>query len=53
MTDAVADNAIEMASQDPRNMYGKDPYSIPLEQYDIAQSALFHTNTMWGFFDPA
>ena len=51
MTDAVANNAIEMASQDPRNMYGKDPYSIPLEKYDIAQSALFHTNTMWGFFD--
>ncbi|MCP5333042.1 MAG: hypothetical protein H7A13_06750, partial [Pseudomonadales bacterium] len=49
--DKVAERVVEQAAQDPRSMYGKDPYSIPLEQYDVAQSALFHTNTMWPFFD--
>ena len=48
--DKVAERVVEQAAQDPRSMYGKDPYSIPLEQYDVAQSALFHTNTMWPFF---
>jgi cytochrome P450 len=33
------------------HMYGKDPYSIPLEDYDVSQPALFESNTMWGFFD--
>jgi cytochrome P450 len=39
--DKVAERVVEQAAQDPRSMYGKDPYSIPLEQYDVAQSALF------------
>jgi cytochrome P450 len=33
------------------HMYGKDPYSIPLEDYDVSQPELFESNTMWGFFD--
>lgn len=32
-------------------MYGKDPYSIPLEEYDVSQPRLFMTDTMWGYFD--
>ena len=37
---------------EPRTtMIGKDPYSIPLEDYDVSQRELFRSNTMWGFFD--
>lgn len=32
-------------------MLGIDPYSIPLEDIDVSQAALFNSNTMWGFFD--
>lgn len=33
------------------HMVGKDPYDIPLEDYDVSQRELFRSNTMWGFFD--
>lgn len=37
---------------EPRtSMVGKDPYEIPLAEYDVSQRELFRTNTMWGFFD--
>ena len=37
---------------EPRtSMVGKDPYSIPLEDFDVSQRELFRTNTMWDFFD--
>ena len=32
-------------------MVGKDPYSIPLEDIDVAQPEIFQDFTMWGFFD--
>tara|TARA_R110000787_G_scaffold72042_3_gene160494 strand:- start:1153 stop:2418 length:1266 start_codon:yes stop_codon:yes gene_type:complete len=32
-------------------MLGRDPYSIPLDEFDVSQAALFQSNTMWGFFD--
>lgn len=33
------------------HMIGKDPYSIPLEDYDVSQRELYRSDTMWGFFD--
>ena len=33
------------------HMVGQDPYAVPLEDYDVSQSQLFQTDTMWGFFD--
>jgi len=33
------------------HMVGKDPYDIPLENYDVSQRELFRSDTMWGFFD--
>ncbi|MDY6830202.1 MAG: cytochrome P450 [Pseudomonadota bacterium] len=33
------------------HMVGKDPYEVPLADYDVSQRELFRTNTMWGFFD--
>ena len=37
---------------EPRTtMVGKDPYSVPLEDYDLSQRELFRSNTQWGFFD--
>ena len=47
----IADKLIKKAEDDPRNMYGKDANAIDIKDYDIAQSALFHTNTFWPFFD--
>ncbi|MBL4583510.1 MAG: cytochrome P450 [Pseudomonadales bacterium] len=47
----ITEKLIKKAERDPRNMYGRDAYSIDLKDYDIAQSALFHTNTFWSFFD--
>ena len=47
----IADKLIKKADGDPRSMYGKDANSIDLKDYDIAQSALFHTNSFWPFFD--
>lgn len=32
-------------------MLGRDPNSVPLEDFDVSQAALFKSNTMWGFFD--
>ncbi|MBV1878452.1 MAG: cytochrome P450 [Pseudomonadales bacterium] len=32
-------------------MRGKDPYSIPLADYDVAQPALFQSDEFWPFFD--
>ena len=31
-------------------MLGRDPYSIPLDEYDVAQADLFETNSFWPFF---
>ena len=31
-------------------MLGKDPYSIPLDEYDVSQRELFQTDTLWEFF---
>ena len=33
------------------HMVGKDPYAVPLEDYDVSQPDLFFTNTQFGFFD--
>lgn len=33
------------------SMYGRDPYSVPLDEIDVSQPDLFYSNTMWGFFD--
>ena len=30
---------------------GADPYSIPLDEIDVADSELFETDTLWGFFE--
>ncbi|MBL4585351.1 MAG: cytochrome P450 [Pseudomonadales bacterium] len=32
-------------------MYGRDPYSVPLDEIDVSQPDLFYSNTQWGFFD--
>ena len=47
----VTAKVVAQAETMANNMYGKDPYSVPLEDIDPSQPALFHTNTMWGFFD--
>ena len=33
------------------HMTGHDPYSIPLEDYDVSQRELYRTDVIWGFFD--
>ena len=33
------------------SMVGKDPYDVPLVDYDVSQRELFRSNTMWGFFE--
>ncbi|HIK86075.1 MAG TPA: hypothetical protein EYG08_13280, partial [Myxococcales bacterium] len=30
---------------------GADPYSIPIERIDVADSELFETDTLWGYFE--
>ncbi|HIF94238.1 MAG: cytochrome P450 [Myxococcales bacterium] len=30
---------------------GADPYSIPIEKIDVADSELFETDTLWGYFE--
>ena len=30
---------------------GADPYSIPLDQIDVADSELYETDTFWGYFE--
>jgi cytochrome P450 len=30
---------------------GADPYSIPLDQIDVADAELFETDTLWGYFE--
>lgn len=32
-------------------MYGRDPYAIPLEDYDVSQARLFETDTIWPYLD--
>lgn len=32
-------------------MMGRDPYSIPLEDYDVSQARLFETDTIWPYLD--
>lgn len=34
-----------------KHMVGKDPYAIPLEEYDLTQRELFQSDTIGGFFD--
>lgn len=37
---------------EPRTtMVGKDPYAIPLEDFDVSQRELYRSDTLWGFFD--
>ena len=33
------------------NMIGRDPYSIPLDEFDVAQADLFESNSFWPFFE--
>ena len=47
VTQRIIDKTASLAN----NMYGRDPYSVPLDEIDVSQPALFHTSTMWGFFD--
>ena len=30
---------------------GRDPYSIPLDQFDLSQPSLYQTDTVWPFLD--
>ena len=39
------------AAQARNTMFGKDPYAIPLEDYDVSQRQLYRSDTVWGFFD--
>ena len=36
---------------DPRTMSGRDPKSIPLEAFDLAQAELFQNDSIWGYMD--
>lgn len=33
------------------SMVGKNPFDIPLEDFDVSQRELFRSDTMWGFFE--
>jgi cytochrome P450 len=35
----------------PLDLTTADPYSVPLDQIDVSQSALYETNTFWPYFD--
>jgi cytochrome P450 len=35
----------------PKGQAGADPYSIPLDKVDPADSELFETDTLWGYFE--
>lgn len=36
-------------AQARNTMVGKDPYAIPLEEYDVSQRELYQSDTVWGF----
>ena len=46
MADASATSPLPSKGQ-----AGVDPWSIPLERIDVADSELFETDTHWGFFE--
>ena len=35
----------------PLNLSESDPWSVPLEQIDVSDPALFQTDTHWGYFE--
>ncbi|MBV1880792.1 MAG: cytochrome P450 [Pseudomonadales bacterium] len=41
----------KVATKKYRHMVGKDPYDVPLEDYDLTQRELFQSNTIFGFLD--
>ena len=46
-----ATDGLSLNTSVANNMYGRDPYSVPLDEIDVSQPDLFYSNTMWGFFD--
>ncbi|MBL4583506.1 MAG: cytochrome P450 [Pseudomonadales bacterium] len=42
---------MSVAEQEYNHMFGKDPYSVPLEDYDVSQPELFYSDTQFGFFE--
>ena len=41
-----------MEKKKPRfRMLGKDPYSIPLDKFDVSEEELYETDTIFGFFE--
>jgi cytochrome P450 len=42
---------VEVTSTPSLGQAGADPYSIPLEKINVADSELFSTDTMWGYFE--
>lgn len=51
-TAEVSENEIANAVMDLRDtMLGCDPYTIPLDEIDVAQPALFQADAFWPFFD--
>ena len=44
-------SASPQAGPSSKGQAGADPYSIPLEKIDVADSELFETDTHWGYFE--
>ena len=42
---------MSVAEQEFNHMFGKDPYSIPLEDYDVSQPELFMSGTELPYFE--
>ena len=42
---------MSVADQEHNHMFGKDPYSIPLEDYDMSQPELFFSDTQFPYFE--
>jgi len=33
------------------DMVAEDPWTLPLDQFDVGQAALFQANAFWPFFE--
>ena len=51
VNDAATDEVAAMIMNLRDSMLGKDPNTIPLEEIDVAQPALFQEDAFWPFFD--
>ncbi|HDY81543.1 MAG TPA: cytochrome P450 [Halieaceae bacterium] len=43
--------AVAVAGDQYNTMFGRDPYSIPLEEYDMAQPELYMSDTQFPYFE--